>query len=272
MKEKTLKGNVEFSGVGVHTGRESKIMLEPAERNGIIFLKNGVEIPGTLDSLKFRDREVTLSKNNEEVRTVEHLMSAFYACGIDHVKIKVEGDEIPALDGSAYPFISGIEKVGVEELTKEKKIFFINNNITVEGKGCFAYCDPFESLKIHYIISYNHPLLRYQECVFNGKSNFKEDIARCRTYGFLSWKEELNKRGFALGASEENTLVYTEEGLLNEFQFPDEAVKHKITDLIGELYLIKPVPIGRYFVFRGGHSLHLRLIKEIKRSRDEIRY
>ncbi len=272
MKERTLKDNVRFSGVGVHTGRESKVVLEPAEADGIVFLKNGVEISGTLDNLRSCEREVSLSKNGEEVRSVEHLMSAFYACGIDHVKVNVEGDEIPALDGSAYPFISGIEKVGVEELTKEKKIFYINNNITVEAKGCFAYCNPFKNLKIHYVISYDHPLLRHQEYVFNGKSNFKEDIAICRTFGFLSWKEKLNRKGFALGASEENTLVYTEDGLLNEDRFPDEAVKHKIADLMGELYLIKPVPIGEYFVFRGGHSLHLRLIKEIKRSRDEIRY
>jgi UDP-3-O-[3-hydroxymyristoyl] N-acetylglucosamine deacetylase len=272
MKERTIKDSIEFSGVGVHTGEESKIVLEPAETHGIIFVKNGVEIPGTLDSLKFRDREVTLSKNGEEVRTVEHLMSAFYACEIDHLKIIVEDDEIPALDGSAYPFISKIEAVGTKELKKEKEKSFINSNIAVEDKGCYAYCGPFESLKIHYIISYNHPLLRYQEYVFNGMSNFKEDIARCRTYGFLSWKKELNRRGYALGASEENTLVYTEDGMLNEAQFPDEAVKHKITDLIGELYLIKPVPIGEYFVFRGGHLLHLQLIKEIKRRRDEIRY
>ena len=272
MKERTIKGDVEFFGLGVHTGKESKIVLEPADSDGIIFVKKGLKIPGTLDSLKFCDREVTLSKNGEKIRTVEHLMSAFYACGIDHVKVIIEGDEIPALDGSAYPFISKIEAVGTKELKKEKEKSFINSNITVEGKGCYAYCNPFESLKIHYIISYNHPLLRYQEYVFNGKSNFKDDIARCRTYGFLSWKKELNRRGYALGASEENTLVYTENGTLNDARFSDEAVKHKIIDLIGELYLIKPVPVGEYFVFRGGHLLHLKLIKEIKRRKDEIRY
>jgi UDP-3-O-[3-hydroxymyristoyl] N-acetylglucosamine deacetylase len=270
MKESTIKGDVEFSGVGVHTGKESKIVLEPAETKGIIFVKNGVEIPGVLDSLKSCDRGVSLSRNEEEVKTVEHLMSAFYACGIDHVKVIVEGDEIPALDGSAYPFISEIEKVGTKELKREKKKNYIKKNISVEGKGCFAYCGPFENLKIHYIISYNHPLLRYQEYVFNGKLNFKDDIAKCRTYGLLSWKKELNRRGFALGASEKNTLVYTEKGLLNKDRFPNEAVKHKITDLVGELYLIKPIPIGKYFVFRGGHLLHLKLIKEIKRSKDEI--
>ena len=85
----------------------------------------------------------------------------------------------------------------------------------------------------------------------------------------LSWKEELNKKGFALGASEENTLIYTDNGILNKMRFPDEAVRHKIMDLLGELYLYKPIPIGRYFVFRGGHLLHFQLIKEIKRLDDD---
>jgi UDP-3-O-[3-hydroxymyristoyl] N-acetylglucosamine deacetylase len=269
MKERTLKTNVEFSGVGVHSGKKSRIVLEPARTNGIRFLKNGEEIPATVDAVKFCDREITLSKNGESIRTVEHLMSALYACKIDHVQVVVFGDEIPALDGSAYPFISKIEETGTKELTGEKKKRYIKRNIIVEGKGCFASCTPLRNLEIHYIISYDHPLLSYQEYIFNGKSDFKE-IARCRTYGLLSWKEELNKRGFALGASEENTLIYTEKGTLNKARYSDEAVRHKTMDLLGELYLFKPIPIGRYFVFRGGHLLHFQLIKEIKRSEDEI--
>lgn len=269
MKERTIKANIEISGMGVHTGKKSRILLKPEERDGIRFTKNGEVIPATLDTVKFCDREITLSKNGNNIRTVEHLMSALYACKIDHIQVVVEGDEIPALDGSAYPFISKIEKTGTKELNSKKKKRYIKKNIIVEGKGCFAACAPSKKLEIRYIISYNHPLLYYQEHTFNGKSDFKE-IANCRTYGFLSWKEELNKKGFALGASEENTLIYTEDGTLNKTRFSDEAVRHKIMDLLGELYLFKPIPIGRYFVFRGGHLLHFQLIKEIKRSEDEF--
>jgi UDP-3-O-[3-hydroxymyristoyl] N-acetylglucosamine deacetylase len=269
MKERTIKKNMKFSGIGVHTGKKSRIILYPSENDGIRFMKNGEVIPATLDNVKYCDREITLSKNGEKIRTVEHLMSALYACKIDHLKVVVEGDEIPALDGSAYPFISGIEETGTKELKGEKKKRYIERNIAVEGKGCFASCVPAKNLEIRYIISYNHPLLYYQEYIFNGKSDFKE-IAKCRTYGLLSWKEELNKRGFALGASEDNTLIYTDDGILNDIRFPDEAVRHKVMDFLGELYLLKPIPIGRYFVFRGGHLLHFQLIKEIKRSENGI--
>ena len=268
MKERTIKAEIEISGTGVHTGKKSRILLKPEEDKGIIFIKNGEVIPAILDTVKFCDREITLSKNGKNIRTVEHIMSALYACKIDHVQVVVEGDEIPALDGSAYPFISKIEKTGTKELNSKKNKRYIKKNIIVEGKGCFAACSPAKKLEIRYIISYNHPLLYYQEYIFNGKSNFRE-IATSRTYGLLSWKEELNKRGFALGASEENTLIYTDNGILNKMRFPDEAVRHKIMDLLGELYLYKPIPIGRYFVFRGGHLLHFQLIKEIKRREDE---
>ena len=272
MKERTIKADIEFSSSGVHTGKKSRIVLKPEENEGIIFIKNGEVIPATLDTVKHCDREVSLSKNGENIRTIEHLMSALYACRIDHVQIEIEGDEIPALDGSAYPFISKIEKTGIKELKSEKNKRNIKRNILVEGKGCFASAMPSEKLEIRYIISYDHPLLYYQEYIFNGESNFKEELASCRTYGLLSWKDELNKKGFALGASEENTLIYTDNGILNKMRFSDEAVRHKVMDLLGELYLFKPIPIGRYFIFRGGHLLHFQLIKEIKRSENEVQY
>jgi UDP-3-O-[3-hydroxymyristoyl] N-acetylglucosamine deacetylase len=272
MKERTIKADIEISGIGVHTGKKSRIVLKPKESEGIIFIKNDEMIPATVDTVKHCDREISLSKNGEIVRTIEHLMSALYACKIDHVQIEIEGGEIPALDGSAYPFISKIEETGIKELEREKRKRYIKGNILVEGKGCFAFAAQSEKLEIRYIISYDHPLLNYQEYIFNGKSNFKKEIASCRTYGLLSWKEELNKKGFALGASEENTLIYTDNGILNKARFPDEAVRHKIMDLLGELYLFNPIPIGRYFVFRGGHLLHFQLINEIKRSENEVQY
>ena len=271
MKERTIKTDIEFSGLGVHTGKKTRIVLNPEENEGIIFIKNGEVIPASLDTVKCCDREISLSRNGQNIRTVEHLMSALYACRIDHVKVVVFGDEIPALDGSSYPFISKIEETGLKELKREKKKRYIKRNVNVEGEGCFASCTPSKNLEIRYIISYDHPLLYYQEYIFNGKSDFKE-IAGCRTYGLLSWKDELNKRGFALGASEENTLIYTDKGILNKARFPGEAVRHKVMDLLGELYLLRPIPIGRYFVFRGGHLLHFKLLKEIKRSEDEIQY
>lgn len=266
MKERTIKTDVEIPGIGVHTGKKSRIKLRPAENNGIRFVKNGKVIPATLGTIKSSNREIALSKKGEDIRTVEHLMSALYACKIDHLIVEIDGDEVPALDGSAYPFIKVIKKTGIKKLESKKKIKYIKKNISVEKEGCYAYCRPANKLEIRYIISYNHPLLHYQEYLYNGKSRFTKDIASARTYGLLGWKEELNENGFALGASTENTLIYLENKTINKARFPDEAVRHKVLDLIGELYLSRPIPIGYYFVFRGGHSLHYELLKEIERS------
>lgn len=269
MKARTISDTIEISGTGVHTGEKSTITLEPEEKNGIIFIKNGKEISANFDNVDYCDRAITIVENGQKIRTIEHLMSALFSCHIDNIRINIKGEEIPALDGSSYPFIKAIEKTGTKELKQEKKERYIKKNIVVEGKGCFATCVPSDHLEIRYIISYNHPLLFHQEYLFDGKSDIK-DIANCRTYGMLSWKEDLNKKGFALGASEENTLIYTETGTLNKARIPDEAVRHKVLDLLGELYLLRPVPIGRYFVFRGGHLLHFQLLKEIKRSQNDI--
>ena len=269
MKARTINNTIKISGTGVHTGERTRITLKPEEKDGIIFIKNGREIPAILDNVEYCDRAITLVENGQKIRTIEHLMSALYSCRIDNIRIHIEGEEVPALDGSSHPFIKVIEKAGIKELKQEKKEKYVKKNIVVEGKGCFASCTPSDHLEIRYIISYNHPLLNYQEYLFDGNSDIK-DIANCRTYGMLSWKENLNKKGFALGASEENTLVYTETGTLNKARIPDEAVRHKVLDLLGELYLLRPIPIGRYFVFRGGHLLHFQLLKEIKRSQNDI--
>jgi len=266
MKEMTLKDNIKISGVGVHMGVISTIYLHPEEKGGIRFIKNEIVIPAKEDSIFETERGIVLSGGSEKIYTVEHLLAALFSCGIDHLTIEVKGKEIPALNGSAFPFIKAMEAVGFVNLPEEKDNRYIQNSYSVEGRGCFAYARPADRLEISYVISYDHPLLSYQEYRYNGKSNFKMEIARARTYGLLSWKEELQASGYALAASSENTLIYDQKGILNNPRFPDEAVRHKILDFSGDLYLFRPIFIGSYFISRGGHRLHIELLKKIKRS------
>jgi len=266
MKERTLKNSVHISGVGVHTGEPSTIYLYPEREGGIRFIKEGTVIPATEDSIIETERGIVLSRRGEKIYTVEHILAALFSCGIDHLTIEVGGSEIPALDGSAYPFIKAMETVGYLILSKERDERFLHKSCSVEEKGCFAHVKPSDRLEIFYIISYEHPLLSYQEYRYNGRSNFKKEIARARTYGLLSWKEELQSKGYALAASSENTLIYDKEGVLNDPRFPDEAVRHKILDFFGDLFLFRPIFIGSYFISRGGHRLHIELLKKIKRS------
>jgi len=266
MKERTLKDSIQISGVGVHTGKNTTIYLNPEEEGGIRFIKDNVLIPATDESIIETERGIVLSQRHVKIHTVEHLLAALFSLGIDHLSIEVRGEEIPALDGSAYPFIKAMETVGFKNLSKAKNRRYLKNSYKVEGKGCFAYAKPKDKLEIYYVISYDHPLLSFQKYHYNGKSDFKEDIARARTYGLLSWKDELQKRGYALAASSSNTLIYNEKGIINNPRFPDEAVRHKILDFLGDLYLFRPLFIGSYFISRGGHQLHINLLKKIKRS------
>jgi len=266
MKERTLKETIKISGIGVHTGRFSSVYLHPEENGGIRFIKEGTIIPAIIDSVVETDRGIVLSRGGRKIYTVEHLLSALFGCGIDHLAIEIKGDEVPALDGSAYPFISAIEEVGFSSLPNEKEKKYLEESYGVEGRGCFAFAQPQDTLTIQYIISYNHPLLSYQEYRYNGKSSFIKEIARARTYGLLSWKEQLQSRGYALAASEGNTLVYDGKGVINTPRFPDEAVRHKVLDFLGDLYLVRPVSIGSYIIARGGHHLHIELLKQIKGS------
>ncbi len=266
MKEKTLKDSVRISGVGVHTGEISTIYCHPEEDGGIRFIKEGTLIPATVGSVLETNRVIALSCSGETVYTVEHLLAALFSCGIDHLTIEVKGKEIPALDGSAFPFIKAMEAAGFLTLSKEKSERHLQNSYSVEKSGCFAQARPSDTLEVCYIISYDHPLLSHQEYRYNGNSDFKMEIARARTYGLLSWKKELQSKGLALGASSNNTLIYDEKGTLNEPRFRDEAVRHKVLDFFGDFYLFRPIFIGSYFISRGGHRLHIELLKRIKRS------
>lgn len=266
MNERTLKERLKFSGIGVHTGMSSTILLHPEEEGGIRFLKDGTVIPATIDSVVETERGVVLSRDEKRIATVEHLLSALYGCKIDHLTIEVMGEEIPAMDGSAYPFVKAMEEIGFSSLDRKKGETKIQKTYTIEEKGCFAYARPSEELEIHYIISYDHPLLSYQEYRYNGRSDFTGELAPARTYGLLSWKEKLMAMGYALSASTDNTLIYDKEGIINKPRFPDEAVRHKVSDFLGDIYLLQPSPVGYYILVRGGHRLHIELLKKIKRS------
>lgn len=266
MKEKTIKEPVTISGVGVHTGEKTEITLIPETEGGINIRKGTIIIPASIEYVSDSDRGITISRDRNHLNTVEHLMAAFYGCGIDHIRVEVEGDEIPALDGSAQPFIQKIREVGTRELESEKKVRYLKKCYSIEKEGSYILARPSDKLTVNYIISYDHPKLSYQEFKFNGKSDFNSDIAGARTYGLLSWKDKLQSRGYAISASTDNTLVYGEQGTINKPRFPDEAVRHKILDFMGDMYLLRPVSIGSYTIMRGGHNLHIELLKSIQKG------
>ncbi len=260
----TVLKPIQFEGTGLHTGKPSRITVHPASGyGGIIFRKDGVEIPARYEFVTETSRRTVLERDGVRIETVEHILSALYGLGITDAIIEVEGDEIPAMDGSALPFA----QVLYENLMEwEEKVhpYKIMLPIGVEGDGRKVEATPHPQLTIAAAIRYDHPFLPSQfiELTITPDTYLRE-IAPARTYAFVEEVEELKGRGLAAGGSLENALVIGRDGYVNEPRFPDEPVRHKVLDLLGDLALLGRPFVGRITAVAAGHSLHLEFVKKL---------
>lgn len=260
LKKRTIQREVSFSGIGVHTGQRVNLRLKPSFWGRIIFRRldlGGEEIE--LDYKKARaESSSLLSQDSVIVRTVEHLLATLYVFGLDSLEIELDGEEVPVGDGSALPFINLIEKAGLVFLEEEKKVIKVKKPIRLEKNGGWISFSPHSDLYLIYTIDYSHPLIgtqRYED--FLKLKKFKEEIAPARTFGFLRDVPMMLEKGLARGGSLENAIVLDDQGILNPpLRFPDEFVRHKVLDLIGDLALSATPLLARVEVYRGGHSLH----------------
>ncbi len=260
LKKRTIQQEISFSGIGIHTGQRVNLRLKPSYCGHIIFRRldlGGIEIE--LDYKKARAKSSSLlHQDSVMVRTVEHLLAALYVYGLDSLEIELDGEEIPIGDGSALPFINLIERAGLVFLEEEKKVIKVKKPLTIEKKGGWISFFPHSDLYFAYTIEYSHPLIgtqRFEDSLRIKK--FKEDIAPARTFGFLRDVPSMLERGMARGGSLENALILDDEGIINPpLRFPDEFVRHKVLDLIGDIALLAVPLLARIEVNRGGHELH----------------
>lgn len=264
----TLKETVEFNGIGVHTGERVNLTIRPSKSpRGIIFKRkdhNGIEFK--LNPRKaISNHSTIIIYNGFKIYTVEHLLAALKLFGIDNAVIELDGNEVPIMDGSSYFFVKEIEKVGIEFLPVKKQYFRIKAPFKIEENGRKIEVFPNDSLKVYYHISYPHPLIENQEkSITVTKDSFSTEIAPARTYGFLDDVDILGEKGIIKGASLENSIVLTKDGILNgPLRFKDEFVRHKILDFLGDLSLLEFNIIGSIDIYRGGHSLHLKFINYV---------
>ncbi len=257
MNQKTINKSFKLSGVGIHSGKESTVIVFPADENhGIAFFKDGVRIPATLSSVKETKRGTTLSG----IAVVEHLLASAYALGIDNLRIEVSGDEIPTMDGSALPFTSALLSSGIKEQKNNKNILSVSRPIKVTDGESFVEALPYHGFKINFVV--NFPGVGKQKLSFDLKNNsFKNEIAPARTFGYIEEYELLKDQGLALGADMENALVLGKDGYVNTPRFPDEPVRHKILDLIGDLSLLGHPVEAEFNAFRSGHKLNAELVR-----------
>jgi UDP-3-O-[3-hydroxymyristoyl] N-acetylglucosamine deacetylase len=265
---RTLKRDVGCTGIGLHTGRLTRLRLCPAAaEHGVRFRRVdvGVEIPATIENLAHLDHATTLQHQGVTVSTVEHLLSALRALGVDDVLVEIDGPEIPILDGSASPFVILIHEAGLKPLPIARQYLKVTEPVEIVRGGKSVRLSPADQLRISYTIGFDHPLLRHQaiECRVSGEA-FAEEIAPARTFGFLRDVELLRRAGLALGGSLDNAIVIGETGVLNnKLRFEDEFVRHKVLDAIGDLALLGHPVVGHLEAVRAGHALHTALAQKL---------
>ena len=273
IKQRTLKNVVRATGVGVHTGKKVYLTLRPAPPNtGVIFCRTDldpvVHIPACVNYIGDTSLSTCLKKESDRIVTVEHLLSALAGVGVDNLYVDLTAPELPIMDGSAGPFIFLIQSAGVEEQNAPKEFIRIKQKVQVEDQDKSIMVEPYNGFKISFGIDFNHPLFNKHNqnaTIDFSSTSYVKEVSRARTFGFLSDYEFIRKNNLALGASLDNALVLDEYKILNQdgLRYPDEFVKHKILDVIGDLYLLGRSLIGSFSGVKSGHALNSQLLKQL---------
>ncbi len=268
--QRTLSAPIGCNGVGLHTGALVNVKLRPAPADhGIVFVRTDlpkrVEIPATASHVVNTELATTVGNDGAQVGTVEHLLAALSGLGVDNVWIELDGPEVPIMDGSAAPFAYLIKSVGIRVLDAPKSFVVIKKRVSVRDGEKTATLEPCDRFKISCRIDFRHPLISNQtfEMEFSDRT-FAREIARARTFGFLRDVETLKRGGLARGGSLENAIVVDEFSILNPdgLRFPDEFVRHKVLDAMGDVALFGRPVIGHLRVHKSGHALNHRLVQK----------
>ena len=267
-RQTTLREQVSIAGIGVHSGSPVTVTLHPAEADtGVVFWRCGIN--GQKDrELSANFRSVTATEfatvlgdqSGPAVSTTEHVLAALFGLGIDTAIVEVDGPEVPIMDGSAAPFVDAIDQAGVTTLPARRRYIKVLKPVRVNADGCHGELRPhLRGLRVETEIEFDHPLIGRQKLALDVEPDlFRRELARARTFGFMRDVTKLWNAGYALGASFENTVVIADDRVLNSegVRFPDEFVRHKAVDAIGDLALAGAPLIGAYRSVRGGHKLN----------------
>jgi len=265
MRQTTIAKKVHNVGIGLHKGEPIRLTLEPLEAgSGIVFYRSDLGVSFKAEPKNVINTQMATVVGNEKgyISTIEHLMSAINAYGIDNIRIIVDANEIPVMDGSSASFCMLLDEAGVRELDANKKALIIKRAVEIREGDKLVRLSPSKSPKFDYTIKFSHPLIGTQHHVFEfSKKAYLKEISRARTFGFLKDVQALRSMGLALGGSLENAVVIDENKILNPegLRFENEFVRHKILDAIGDLALVGAPILGDYTAFAGSHDLNHKL-------------
>jgi UDP-3-O-[3-hydroxymyristoyl] N-acetylglucosamine deacetylase len=270
MRQQTIRKPVTLEGVGLHCGKPVKVTLAPAPADfGIVFRagKGGDPIPAAPESVVDSHYATTIGRNGVRIQTVEHLMAAAAGLSIDNLDVTVEGNEIPAMDGSAKPFVGLLTAAGRTAQGARRRPVAITEPLRVGGGNRWIQIVPAPEFRISYTLDNDHPAIGTQalSCVPTEQS-FIEEYAPARTYGFLKDLGAMRKHGLALGGSLDNAIVVGKRGTLNGLRYRDEFVRHKVLDLIGDLALLGRPILGHVIARNAGHALNFELVVAAQRA------
>lgn len=276
--QRTIAQSIDLTGVGLHSGKTVDIRILPHQPDsGIIFHQqrdsHSIEIPARADLIQDAFMCSNLVRNGHKVRTVEHMMSAIAALGIDNLLIEIAGDELPIMDGSAKPFFEALQQGGIVSQAVAKKFIKITHPIEIKFEDKWARFEPFDGFALDFKIDFAHPVLQASGQTFYFEFStqaYATHIACARTFGFMQDLAALQRQQLALGASLDNAIGLDDHQVLNPegLRFENEFIRHKILDAIGDLYLLQHQIIGRFSAYKSGHGLNNQLLRAIMQQPD----
>jgi len=265
VKQTTLAAPFRFDGVGLHSGAAASVEVRPSPPDsGISFLLGSVRVPATADYVVDTSRATVLGRDGATVSTTEHLLSALFAMGVANAEIAVNGPEIPVRDGSAAEFSAAIAQAGVCEQPVTRATLRIEEPIAFADGDRLVAILPADAFRVRFVADFPAPVgTQY----YNGPVDaaaYAAEIAAARTFGYLHEIEALRARGLALGGTLDNAIVFAPDGPMQPLRWPNEVVRHKVLDLIGDFALLGAWPLCEVVAIKSGHALHARATRELR--------
>ncbi|MGA8532697.1 MAG: UDP-3-O-acyl-N-acetylglucosamine deacetylase [Candidatus Tumulicola sp.] len=264
MTQATLGAALRFEGVGLHTGEPGlvEVTAAPAD-SGIVFVLQSprdrgtpVMVPAIADNVVDTSRATVIGRDGARVSTTEHLLSALFATGVTNARIAVDGPEIPIADGSARDFVDAIDAAGIVSQDRPRKVLSLDEPVVVRDGERMIAALPAPAFRVRFVAEFPPPIGAQYFCGEIEPACYRREIAGARTFGYLHEVEALRERGLVRGATLENALVFTADGPVQPLRWPDEVVRHKVLDLIGDLALLGAWPQFEVVAFKSGHDLH----------------
>jgi UDP-3-O-[3-hydroxymyristoyl] N-acetylglucosamine deacetylase len=265
MMQATLRETLRFDGIGLHTGARAAVEVRPAAPGeGIVFVLGRTRFPATVDYVVDTSRATVLGSGGATVSTTEHLLSALFAMGVSNAEIAVDGPEIPARDGSAAEFVAAIAQCGLAPQPQARPVLELQAPCWVRSGDRMIAAFPAQEFRVRFVADFPSPIgTQYFDDTIDAH-RYPGEIAGARTFAYLHEIEALWAQGLGRGGSLENALVFTPDGPMQPLRWPDEAVRHKVLDLIGDLALVGAWPRCEILAVKSGHQLHAEIVRALR--------